>query len=43
MESHSDEKINLWISYWSDLADFEVTPVITSAEAKEKVFQARND
>ena len=43
MESDSDEKINLWISYWNDLADFEVIPVLTSAEAKEKVFQARND
>ena len=43
MESDSDEKINLWISHWNDLADFEVIPVLTSAEAKEKVFQARND
>ena len=25
-----------WISKWSDLVDFEVIPVITSAEAKER-------
>ncbi len=43
MESDAREKIDQWISYWNDLADFEVIPVITSAEAKEKVFQARND
>ena len=40
MESDSDEKIHEWISHWDDLADFEVIPVITSAEAKEKVFAA---
>ncbi|MEP7254530.1 MAG: DUF3303 family protein [Ferruginibacter sp.] len=38
MESPSAEKIQEWISNWNDLADFEVIPVITSAEAKEKVF-----
>lgn len=38
MESDSDEKIHDWISYWNDLADFEVIPVISSAEAKEKIF-----
>ena len=42
MESDSEEKIHLWISYWNDLADFEVIPVFTSAEAKEKVFQPEN-
>jgi Protein of unknown function (DUF3303) len=38
MESDSTDKINEWISHWSDLADFEVIPVLTSAQAKEKVF-----
>ncbi|MGZ8517627.1 MAG: DUF3303 domain-containing protein [Chitinophagaceae bacterium] len=38
MASDSDEKIQLWINSWSDLADFEVIPVITSAEAKDKIF-----
>jgi 2-hydroxy-3-keto-5-methylthiopentenyl-1-phosphate phosphatase len=38
MESDSEIKINEWISNWNDLADFEVIPVITSAQAKEIVF-----
>jgi len=38
MESDSDEKIHQWISHWNDLVDFEVIPVITSAEAKAKIF-----
>ncbi len=38
MESDAEEKIQQWINSWSDLADFEVIPVITSAEAKEKIF-----
>ncbi len=38
MESDTVEKIYEWISYWNDLVDFEVIPVITSAQAKEKVF-----
>jgi len=38
MQSDSIDKIQVWISYWDDLADFEVIPVITSAEAREIVF-----
>ena len=38
MRSDSVEKIHEWISHWNDLADFEIIPVITSAQAKEKVF-----
>jgi hypothetical protein len=38
MESISEEKIYQWIHQWKDLVDFEVIPVITSAEAKEKVM-----
>lgn len=37
MESDGEEEIHQWISQWNDLADFEVIPVITSAQAKEKV------
>ena len=40
MESGSEEKIHEWISHWNDLADFEIIPVISSAEAKEKVFSS---
>lgn len=38
MESESEEDLQEWISHWNDLADFEVMPVITSAQAKEKIF-----
>jgi hypothetical protein len=38
MESESPEKLQHWIDQWKDLVDFEVVPVISSAEAKEKVF-----
>jgi hypothetical protein len=38
MESDSAEKINEWIQNWNDVADFEVVPVISSADAREKVM-----
>ena len=38
METDAIEKIHEWISHWNDLSDFEIIPVITSAQAKEKVF-----
>ena len=38
MESSSEEKINEWISHWNDLADFEIIPVITSEQAREKAI-----
>jgi hypothetical protein len=38
MESESIEKIKEWISNWNDLADFEIIPVITSAQAKERIL-----
>lgn len=38
MESESLDKLKEWISNWDDLADFEIVPVITSAEAKKKVM-----
>ncbi|HKX31925.1 MAG TPA: DUF3303 family protein [Blastocatellia bacterium] len=37
MEAAEPELIDLWVSRWSDLVDFEVYPVITSAEAAERV------
>jgi hypothetical protein len=27
-----------WIAHWQDIVDFEVHPVITSAEAAERIF-----
>lgn len=37
METNNRELLDEWISHWSDLIDFEVHPVITSAEAREKI------
>ena len=33
MECDDEALLAEWISHWSDLVDFEVIPVITSAEA----------
>ena len=41
MESESMEKLQEWIKNWNDLVDFEIVPVITSAEAKVKVLGRR--
>lgn len=38
METESMEKLQRWIDEWKDLADFEIIPIITSAEAKKKVL-----
>ena len=38
MEAATREELQGWIDNWKDYADFEVIPVISSAEAKEKVF-----
>lgn len=40
IETDEQEKIHQWISNWNDLADFEVIPVISSAEAKTAVFSS---
>jgi len=40
MESRTKELLNNWIERWKDLADFEIIPVISSAEAKKKVLQS---
>lgn len=37
MESPNRELLDTWIAAWSDLVDFEVIPVITSAEAAATV------
>ena len=38
MESESLEKVKEWVSNWNDLADFEIIPVISSDQAKEKIL-----
>ena len=39
METSDEQKIHEWISHWNDLANFEVIPVLTSAQAKIKAFE----
>ena len=38
METDDLEKLHEWISHWNDLADFDIIPVISSAEAKKKAL-----
>jgi len=38
METDDRNKLDEWIDHWKDLVDFEIIPVITSKEAKEKVL-----
>ena len=38
MESESEDKLKEWIKNWDDLVDFEIIPVITSAQAKAKIL-----
>jgi hypothetical protein len=33
MEAPNRHLLDLWIAQWKDIADFEVIPVMTSAEA----------
>ena len=37
METDDPSLIDQWMSRWSDLVDFEVHPVMTSAEAAQRV------
>lgn len=37
MECDDIALLNEWISHWRDLVDFEVIPVVTSAEAVERI------
>jgi Protein of unknown function (DUF3303) len=37
MESEDRGLLDRWMAGWSDLVDFEVLPVVTSAEAAERV------
>jgi hypothetical protein len=38
MDSPSEDLLHTWIANWNDLADFEIVPVISSAEARKKVL-----
>ena len=37
METHDRRLFEEWMANWTDLMDFEVVPVITSAQARERV------
>jgi hypothetical protein len=37
METSRRELLDQWLAAWSDLVDFEVYPVLSSAEAAERV------
>ena len=39
METEHPRLLDEWTARWSDLADLEVVPVITSAEASERVLR----
>jgi len=38
METDNPLLLDEWIAHWQDIVDFEVHPVITSAEATERIF-----
>lgn len=38
MEGANRALLDQWLANWSDLVDFEVYPVLTSAEAKQRVL-----
>ena len=40
MESSTKELLQGWIEHWNDLANFEIIPVISSADAKNKALQS---
>jgi hypothetical protein len=37
MECDDRSVLDRWMAHWSDLVDFEVVPVLTSAQAVERV------
>jgi Domain of unknown function (DUF3303) len=37
METHDRALLDRWLAEWSDLVDFDVYPVISSAEAVERI------
>jgi hypothetical protein len=37
METDDPRLLDQWIGQWNDIVDFEVNPVITSAEASERI------
>jgi len=42
METADRGLIDQWMANWQDLVDFEVHPVLTSAQAEKRAFRARS-
>ena len=42
METYDRTLLDQWISNWSDIVEFEVIPVITSAQAAEQIAPRLN-
>lgn len=42
METVERKLLDEWIANWNDIVEFEVVPVITSAEASSKVLVSEN-
>ena len=40
METNDPGLFDEWVARWSDLADFEIVPVISSAEARQRASAA---
>ena len=41
MEAPDADRLNLWITRWDDLVDFEIVPVLTSADFWTKFASER--
>lgn len=39
MEAGSQEQLQLWTDEWKDLVDFDIVPIISSAEAKKRIAE----
>ncbi len=39
MESESRAALDQWVENWKDLAHFRIVPLISSAQAKEKILK----
>ena len=38
MECHDRALLDQWMGAWADLVEFEVTPVVTSADASQRIL-----
>lgn len=43
MECNDESLFGQWMAHWSDLMDFEIVPVMTSAEASSRALSSSGD